>query len=310
LGAAQARLSQRQQRPSVKRGEEVQTFKRSLTFVAFCGWDSRAPSRVAPRRRSGVEFGLETWILSALMQKRFLISRIAGLLAVLCAVEFTASGADILPPGFRPLPPGAHALIGGKVIARPGEVLDGGVVIIRDGRIKEVGKGIAPPEDARIWDMRGTVIYAGFIDPYLVLNSSNAPISTTDSEPVGGASLTAGAVTFYGVAGQRADRGNAGPGYEIAKITPEYRAVRDYSPKEKTVQPLRELGFTAGVIAPSKGIIRGTSALVALVEENPNEVIIRPDVFQHIAFFVIKSLIILLRFVGVVTTSVRKIEFL
>ena len=37
------------------------------------------------------------------------------------------------------------------------------------------------------------------------------------------------------------------------------------------MQPLRELGFTAGVIAPSKGIIRGTSALVALGGENPND---------------------------------------
>src|SRR5262249_53378947 len=57
-----------------------------------------------------------------------------------------------------------------------------------------------------------------------------------------------------------------------------------YSPKEKTLEPLREAGFTAGAIAPAKGILRGTSALVALVEESPNEVIIRPDVFQHIAF--------------------------
>jgi len=40
----------------------------------------------------------------------------------------------------------------------------------------------------------------------------------------------------------------------------------------------------AGVIAPAKGIIRGTSALVALADENPNKTIIKPDVFQHIAF--------------------------
>ena len=35
---------------------------------------------------------------------------------------------------------------------------------------------------------------------------------------------------------------------------------------------------------PPEGIIRGTSALVALSEENPNEVVIKPDVFQHIVF--------------------------
>src|SRR5437763_12602566 len=78
--------------------------------------------------------------------------------------------------------------------------------------------------------------------------------------------------------------GNPGPGSENSKIMPEHRAVRDYSPKDKTLAPLRELGFTAGVIAPGKGIVRGTSALVQLSEENPNEVIIQPDLFQHIGF--------------------------
>ncbi len=60
--------------------------------------------------------------------------------------------------------------------------------------------------------------------------------------------------------------------------------MRDYSPKDKTLAPLRRLGFTAGVIVPARGIIRGTSALVALSEENPNEAVIQPDVFQHIVF--------------------------
>jgi imidazolonepropionase-like amidohydrolase len=195
-----------------------------------------------------------------------------------------AHASEILPPGFRPLPPGTHALVGGKVIAKPGEAVDGAVIVIRDGKIKEVGKGITPPEDARVWDMRGTVIYAGFIDPYLVLNPSNAPASSAESEPVSRTDLTAGMVTFFGAPGQKTDKGSAGPGYEVAKITPEYRAVKDYSPKDKSIQSLRELGFTAGAIAPSKGIIRGTSGFVMLAEEDPNDVVLKPDVFQHIVF--------------------------
>ena len=50
-------------------------------------------------------------------------------------------------------------------------------------------------------------------------------------------------------------RVRSAPGYEIAKITPERRAVETYAPKTKTLEPLRELGFTAGVIAPAKGIL-------------------------------------------------------
>ncbi len=208
----------------------------------------------------------------------------AFLLLSVCFWPMRGDCAELLPPGFRPLPLGVHALVGGKVVSKPGEVIEGGTILIRDGFIKAVGKDIPPPPDARVWDMKGTTIYAGFIDPYLVLGTTNPPISTTESEPVGGASLTSPGTSFFGVPGVQTDLGNPGPGYEVAKITPEHRAVRDYSPSEKTLEPLRELGFTSGVIAPAEGVIRGTSALVALREDNPNELVIKPDVFQDIAF--------------------------
>ncbi|NOS72843.1 MAG: amidohydrolase family protein [Verrucomicrobia bacterium] len=84
--------------------------------------------------------------------------------------------------------------------------------------------------------------------------------------------------------GQRTDSGQRGPGDEISKVTPEFRAVRGYSPDKKTIESLRELGFTTAVIAPTRGIIRGTSALIALAENDPNELVLKSDVFQHIAF--------------------------
>jgi hypothetical protein len=103
--------------------------------------------------------------------------QLAGLTDSLTAVE-------LLPPGFRPLPLGVHALVGGKVVVRPGEVLDGGTIIIRDGLIKEVGKDVVAPADARVWDMKGMTVYAGFIDAYLVSEGTNPPVSTMESEPV------------------------------------------------------------------------------------------------------------------------------
>src|SRR5216684_2423586 len=201
-------------------------------------------------------------------------------------LSFAASGfsAELLPPGFRPLPLGAHALVGGKIVTKPGEAIESGTIVIRDGLIKAVGKDVTPPPDARVWDMKGTTIYAGFIDAYLVMGTTNGPVATSDTEPISAASFTAAGTKFFGVSGAETDVGNPGPGHEVSRITPEHRAVRDYSPKDKTLEPLRELGFTTGVIAPAKGIIRGTSALVALVEENPNDIVLKPDVFQHIAF--------------------------
>ena len=53
--------------------------------------------------------------------------------------------AELLPPGFRPLPLGVHALAGGKVVIKPGEVLENATIVIRDGFIKAVGPEVAPP---------------------------------------------------------------------------------------------------------------------------------------------------------------------
>ena len=194
-----------------------------------------------------------------------------------------ALAAELLPPGFRPLPLGTHALVGGKVVVRPGEAIDGGTVIIRDGLIKSVGKAPAVPADARVWDMKGMTIYSGFIDAYLPLDTTNPPVSTTETEPDTAGSPRARGVQFFGVstAGEKDQRG---PGYEVSKVTPEYRAMRDYLPKTKTLEPLRELGFTAGLIAPSHGIVRGTSAMVAFSDQEPNQAVIKADVFQHVAF--------------------------
>lgn len=202
---------------------------------------------------------------------------------IVCFTGFSPR-AEILPPGFRPKPVGVHALVGGKVVTKPGETLDEATIIIRDGYIEAVGKNISVPPDARVWDRKGLTIYAGFIESYLPVGQTNQPVSTAETEPIDTDSFTAGGVNFFGTTGQRTDPGARGAGYEVSRITPEHRVGRGYSPDAKTIKPLRDLGFTTAVIAPQRGIIRGTSALVVLAEANPNEIILKPDVFQHIAF--------------------------
>ncbi len=205
------------------------------------------------------------------------------LLGALCCLGPFTTPAQILPPGFRPKPVGVHALVGGKVVTKPGETIETGTIVIRDGYFEAVGTDVAIPADARVWDCKGLTIYAGFIESYFPVGQTNPPAAAGDDDSFT-ANLTAGGVNFYGAPGQRTDPGARGASSDIAKITPEYRAVRDYSPNAKTIKPLRDLGFTTAVIAPQRGVIRGTSALVSLVEENPNEIILRPDVFQHIGF--------------------------
>jgi imidazolonepropionase-like amidohydrolase len=192
---------------------------------------------------------------------------------------------EILPPGNRAIPPGVHALVGGKVVVKPGEVLDSATVLIRDGLIEKVGTNVTVPADARVWDMKGLTIYAGFIDPYLTLGSNTPGRPATNSDPGlrdSDSSLRTG--RFYGLPVAALDPGTPGPGAQLPTVTPEHRMVEGISPDAKALQTLRELGFTVGNVVPARGIIRGTSVLIALSESNPNDAVIRPDVFQHVAF--------------------------
>jgi imidazolonepropionase-like amidohydrolase len=170
------------------------------------------------------------------------------------------------------------------VVVRPGETITNGTILVRDGLIQAVGTHLAIPDDARVWDMTSNTIYAGFIEPYFVEEATNPPIYTDDSEPVNQRTLAAGGYAFFGTSGDLASGNKAGPGGFWQGFTPEYRAVRNFTPGEKSTAGLRELGFTAALVVPGRGIIRGTSALVQLADGEPNDSILRPDVFQHIAF--------------------------
>ncbi|HLP77046.1 MAG TPA: amidohydrolase family protein [Candidatus Paceibacterota bacterium] len=195
-----------------------------------------------------------------------------------------ASAGELLPPGFRPAPLGVHALTGARVVTKPGEVLENGTIVLRDGLIQSVGTNTTVPADARVWDLKGSTVYAGFIEPYLVRDSKNPPVSTGEGFPVNESSFAAGGFKFYGAPGSGEDSGKPGPGYEIARVTPEFHALDRFSPKEISTASYRELGFTAAVVVPGKGIFRGRSGLVALTDDDPNRAVIRNGVFQHVAF--------------------------
>ncbi|MBT5322920.1 MAG: amidohydrolase family protein, partial [Verrucomicrobiales bacterium] len=190
---------------------------------------------------------------------------------------------EILPPGQRPRPLRVHALVGARVVVSPGMVLNGATLIIRNGRVQAVlPKGqVGVPPDARVWDLKGKTIYAGFIDPYLSLGKEKAkPVSNRWTVPI---DARAG-VSFTGVPTTKTDMGRKGPGHEIAGVRPDYRVSAEFSPDPKELTALRALGFTAANIIPTEGIYRGTGTLALLGDGNPNQLVLRPDTVQHLAF--------------------------
>src|SRR5688572_7794569 len=204
---------------------------------------------------------------------------------VFTAALWFAQAPELLPPGHRPNPPGTHFLKNATVFTKPGERLENASILIRNGRIAGVGKDLQTPNDARVWEMNGASIYAGFIDPYLTLKPSTNVLGFQSFSAAGDhEEPRASGLNFFGVTGQEKDPGKAGPGYHLGQITPERMMAETYSYDAGSLKSLRELGFTAGNIVPEKGVVRGVSALVLFDDEGPNKSIHRKAVAQHVGF--------------------------
>ena len=68
--------------------------------------------------------------------------------------------------GLRDNTPRAHVLTGARLVIAPGQIIDNGTLVIRDGIIVAAGAAAAVPVPAggREWQLKGRTIYAGFID--------------------------------------------------------------------------------------------------------------------------------------------------
>ena len=189
---------------------------------------------------------------------------------------------EIVAPGNRPVPPGHHALTHATVFTKPGETIKNATVVIHNGRIVSVTENGKVPDTARVWDLSGQTVYAGFIDPYV---TNTRPLSTTMTQSITGMEATAaGKPGFFGTTGNERDPGTVGPGSGLSTMKPNFHVADQFSPKPDTYDGHRKQGFTAIALTPDRGIIRGQSALISLGQGSPNELIIKPNLFQHIAF--------------------------
>lgn len=129
------------------------------------------------------------------------------------------------------------AITGGTVMTMAGATFDGGVVLIKDGKIAAVGKDVVIPADAEIMDAKGRFVMPGIID----------------------------AMTYYGIRPQALnDRENP--------LTPENKIIQAYYPFGEYMQGHggieidREIlsgGVTTVYIAPGdQQVIGGQGAVV------------------------------------------------
>ena len=162
----------------------------------------------------------------------------------------------------RPL---TYAITGARIVAAPGKVIDKGTVVLRDGLIEAVGANVAVPPDAeRIEADDGWTVYPACID-------AASSVGLAGDQPAAGPPRGGPPPKPLGVPG------------EFASVHPQDAVLDQIDTSGPGVARHRELGFAIAHVLPAKGVFRGSSAVIALREAPPSELILRDRHGQVIA---------------------------
>jgi len=127
------------------------------------------------------------------------------------------------------------ALRAAKIVTVTGGIIDGGTVLVRNGLIAGVGKGLAIPAGAKVIDIPGGWIFPGFIDALTDLGAGDRPALGKDSDEA------------------------------TSPLTPQLRIIDAIDPGNAFIARARMTGMTAALVAPALGnLLSGQSALVRL----------------------------------------------
>ena len=151
-----------------------------------------------------------------------------------------------------------------KIHSSHKNIIDGGSMLIKDGKIISVGKTVDIPENSIIINLKGKSIYPSFIDIY-----SKFGIKPPDRNS----------------SGRRSPQyNNTRNGYYWNDhIRPEQNAIDFFKYDEKSANELIKNGFGAVNTHLSDGIIRGKGALIALTNNGDSNSIIDINSTQYLS---------------------------
>lgn len=138
-----------------------------------------------------------------------------------------------------------------------GEVIENAVIIIKDGKINQIGKASEVPpikmENVKLINAKGKHIYPGFIAPNSTLGLVEIDaVRATDDED------------------------------EIGSYLPHIRSLIAYNAESKVVESMRPNGVLLGQITPRGGRISGTSSVVQFDAWNWEDAALKVDDGLHI----------------------------
>ncbi len=165
-----------------------------------------------------------------------------------------------------------YGLRNARVVVDYQTTLENADILISDGRIEAVGKGLAFPAGTTVFDLTGKTVYPSFVDAY----AGNYGITTSTSTP----EANPYAAFLNPQQGGRAGAAQATGGPRVADywndgIHASYNVSDEFIPDTRTAGEYRQAGFGSVVTFKTTGIARGTSALVSTGDGKANNVIIK-----------------------------------
>ena len=169
---------------------------------------------------------------------RQLIFRILVSIAVAVAIS-TPAGAQTI------------AITGGKVYPVSGPPIEGGTVVIVDGKIAAVGKNVAIPAGAQRIDATGKIVTPGFVNSstQLGVQEVSQVTDTRDMSARGKDNIAAAFTVWDGL-----------------------------NPNSVMMAPARKEGITSFIVMPTGGLVAGQAALLDVVPGTTTDMIIRAPV--------------------------------
>jgi imidazolonepropionase-like amidohydrolase len=156
---------------------------------------------------------------------------------------FLAAAALVLTDGHH-LSAQTIAITGGTVYPVSGPKIENGTVILRDGKIVQVGAGLAAPAGAQVIDARGKWVTPGLIH--------------------GGTSLGLVEVGSISDTRETSQQGEVNAAFNVAE---------GLNPAATTLPVARMQGITAAFVAPSDGLIGGQGVIIGLNGEREEDLV-------------------------------------
>lgn len=160
---------------------------------------------------------------------------------------------------------GYYCFINATIHVSHDKTIENGVLIIRDGKIEEVGTNLKAPKGCVEVDLKGKHIYPSFIDIY----------------------------SSYGMPEMKPRQWNPAPQYETTRkgafnwnecIKPETRAAELFAADNKAATDYRNIGFGTVLTHQQDGLMRGTAVLATLADKKENQTILSTDAAVQYSF--------------------------